>query len=152
MNSRIFVVTILITASLSACNKDDSEFSINEVSFKYTPIEWYKANMSSRGVRHVNVPGTHRGDIRGYPVDRKPDVGAYEYSSPTCNEDLQRRIFPYIGNTDPDQNWPGDMNWDGLVDYDDYWILGSWWVNYDEDLDPNTILPYPANIPPIIFM
>lgn len=112
----------------------------------------YKADVPTRGVRRVLVPGTHMGDIRGYPVDRKPDIGAYEYSAPTCNEDITQRIISNMNDPNPETNFGGDLNWDGVVDYEDYWILASWWVNYDTNLDPNTIIPYPMveNKPPLI--
>ena len=116
------------------------------------PIEWYKTEVNLRGTRSVNIPGTQIGDINGYPRDRRPDAGCHEYHADNCNQDLQERIFPYINNIDPNENFPGDMNWDGIVDFDDYWILGSWWVNFDPDLDPNIIIPYPqsGNKPPLI--
>ena len=132
MSIKTFVVIVsvmFLSVFLSACDKRQ-KIETYEIAFKAAPgREWYQKDMTTKGVRSVLVPGTHRGDIRGYPVDRNPDAGAYEYSSPTCNEDLQRRILPYINETNPDLNWPGDMDWDGLVDYEDYWILGSWWVN-----------------------
>jgi len=148
---KLLFFTLMSLTLILFCDCRSKPKVMNAILFKTIPVaDWYYIEISLKGTRHVEIPGTYRGDFRGYPVDRQPDIGAYEYSSPTCNEDLQRRIFPYIDNTDPDENFHGDMNWDGLVNYQDYWILGSWWVNYDEDLDPNTILPYPFNAPPLI--
>jgi len=142
----LFLFALMNVGFLSFAYQTKSEADVQT-------IPWYRTEVLSRGVRSVIVPGTRMADINGYPRDRKPDVGCYEYRAETCNEDLQQRIFPNIGITDPNENFGGDLNWDGVVNYDDYWILGSWWVNFDESLDPNTILPYPHedNEPPVIW-
>ena len=130
----------------------DPNNSSNVTKLRFVP-KWYKPGTYPGAIMGV-VPGTQMCDIEGYPRDRKPDIGAYEYHPDTCNEDLQYRIFPYIGDTDPNTNFRGDLNWDGIVNEYDYWMLGSWWIN-EKGTDPNTITPYPLiiienNTPPVI--
>lgn len=100
----------------------------------------------------IKISGVYSSDIRGYPRDRQPDAGCFEFNYETVNEDIEKKIIPYISVSDPSKNFPGDFNWDGVVDYTDYMILKSWWIAAYPDINESTIIPYPSeqNIPPII--
>ena len=78
-------------------------------------------------------------DIRGYPRDRCPDAGCYEFNYDTCAEDMTKKVFPYIDVADPNNNYWGDFNSDRVVDANDYETLADWWATQG----PVLILPYP---------